>query len=142
MSWWKSGDDLLGDGPADLFDEGLEEFVSKQGKPDWRTLLDSLDAALDLGRLRATFGGGAPEMKSDAANAAGPLADALRGIIHQIVEHYRERREREPTPSELVSTARFCLRARPERFIGSPGGVPVLEDLVLENPPPGPKAKA
>ncbi len=133
MGWFRIGDDLLGDGPADLFQSGLAEFVSANGKPEWREFLDSMDAALGSShRLRAVFEGEAPELRSDPGRASGPLKEALVEIVAEIAEEYRVHREREATLTEIVGTARFALGGMPEKYIQSQGPVPHLEKLVLE----------
>ena len=144
MGWWKSGDDLLGDGPADLADDGLAELAARYGKPGWQQFLDALDAALDvtLGsrtRLRAAFHGGHPDLHSDPACASKQLAETLTAIIEQVRAEYLEIQQREPRLSEVLGTFRFCLGPTPGKAISEPGLVPKLDKIVAEdhpNPPP------
>jgi hypothetical protein len=133
MGWWKSGDDLLGDGPADLCDEGLEKMASSQGKPNWQQFLDALDAALARPfRLRAAFRDESPELRSDPGRASANLTAALSTIVLDIAAEYAEHREREPTLTEILGTFRFCLGPRPEKAIGSAGPTPKLRELYPE----------
>jgi len=134
MGWWKNGNDLLGDGPADLFMDGLREFVTGHDKPTWQEFLDALDAALGTSRrLHAVLGSGV-ELRSNPARANALLRDRLAAIIAQVTGHYRERRERDATASEIVGTARFSLSGSPEKYLCSEGEVPQLENLMLEEP--------
>ena len=133
MGWWQDKDGLLGDGPADLCDDGLEQLAAEHGKPSWQEFLDALDVALDSPvRLRATFRDGSPGLRSDPARAAAPLARTLDGIVRRIAAEYEERRDRPPTPAEIVATFRFCLGGRPEKAIRSDGPVAKLQELSLD----------
>jgi hypothetical protein len=133
MGWWKSGDDLLSDGPADAVDEGLDELVSRHGKPGWQQFIDALDSALGAhSRLRAVFLDGHPDLRSDPAHAEAPLADLLAGMVQRVVAKYIHYRERKPTLSEILGTFRFCLGPMPEQAIAAPEPVPKLDWLILE----------
>jgi len=131
MGWWKQGDDLLGDGPVDVLEDGLRDYVTDHPKPIWQEFLDSTHAALarDTGqwlsdpdplfnrRLRSYIDPPAREFTSDAARAGGTLTDALSETFAQIAEEYEERRGRKPTLSELLGTISFSLGVRTERFL-------------------------
>jgi hypothetical protein len=132
MGWWKDGDDLLGDGPTDLFQDGLTEFNAEHGKPSWQQLLNALDAALNEGRLHAEFAPGEPELWSDAKHAEPVLRDTLQDLLQQIREEYQERRRRQPTLSELLGTVRFSLAGRPESFLAATAAA--IKKLRVEKP--------
>lgn len=132
MGWWKDGDDLLGDGPADLFQEGFATFGTEHGKPNWQEVLNALDAILNAGRLHAEFAPGSPELTSDATHAEPALRDALQHLIDRIKDEYRERRGREATLSELLGTVRFSLAGRPESFLAVPAAT--IKKLRVEKP--------
>jgi hypothetical protein len=141
MGWWKSGNDLLGDGPADLFMDGLREFASEHGKPTWQEFLNAFDAALGTSRrLHVVFDGGG-ELRSNPALADALLRDRLADIIGEVTGHYRERRERDATASEIVGTARFSPSARPEKYLRSEGEMPRLQNLTFESAPAERKTK-
>lgn len=131
MGWWKQGDELLGDGPVDVFEDGLREFVAEHAPPPWQDFVNAVSAALP--QVSGTMSFDAASLKNrqlrfhleppgkDLVNVdAGSnfvLRDALVEIFNNIAGEYEERQGRMPTLSEVLGTISFSLGVRPERFI-------------------------
>ena len=136
MGWWRQGEDLLGDGPVDIWEEALEEWCVNRKKPTWQEFADAVAAALSK-VPDGTFGdpaalSGARKLQFEVAprtelNGAADRADlALQReiieIITQIAEEYQEHHGRRPTLSEVLGTISFSLGVRPERFLSDGKG--------------------
>jgi hypothetical protein len=133
MGWWRKGDMLVGDGPVDLFEEGMKDFVREHGKPTWPAFVDALGSALGpADRVKAIFKPDGTEVFGDASRAQPDLRQELSEIVENIREEYRDYLERDPSPAEIVATADFSLGVRPEDLLSSDGPMPELDRLVLE----------
>lgn len=127
MGWWRSGDSVIGDGPADTLMQALEDAVAERDgrKPTLQELVDATAAAL----------GGSPGERAEptvtvqsepesrtvhgrAGAADERLAAVLRAGFDAVGAEYRESElNREPTPTELLESLAFILRPSPERYL-------------------------
>jgi len=129
MSWWDTGNegDVIGDRPADLAGGALKEIARKR-KPKLEELLRAIGVSVGAyasdapapGELVAEGGDGSQPVSSGPLRADDSVNDLLPPIRHalgEIAKEYRERWERKPKLSELLSTFAFVLGYRPEDFL-------------------------
>lgn len=146
MGWWKKGEDVFGDGPVDLFEEALTEFVRQEPKPTWDEFVSataavlSADAASILDhpaswrdqRVHARFESGIPDVVSGQPTHRGEFHEALSGALKNISEEYQDYKGRKPRLTEILGTMAFTLRFRPERFLSVPADGASLSEIVVE----------
>lgn len=128
MSWWDDGDDVLGDGPADMLKEAWRGVLTSraernQPQPGFEEALNAYASALQATDLRPSFSrivawkGAEPMKEFDGRAADAELASAFRPALDLIGQKYLQRFDRPPTPSELVKTLEFILMYRPEDYL-------------------------
>jgi hypothetical protein len=143
MGWWESGEDILGDGPADTVGEILDEMAGqnereKGRKPTLQELLDALATALS--RRPPAFLCDAPtsgtvaltavleesgEMLQSQEEAGEPaLVEPWRRALEEIALEYEESEMvRKPRLSEVLATFCFVMNGSPGRYLASEGRI-------------------
>jgi len=137
MGWWKQGDDLLGDGPVDLLEQGLAELSAGKPKPTWQEFANAVAAAInevpdgmfsdrtiskEKPTLRFHFALQGTELTSALDQNSLALSGPLSEIFGSIAEEYEEHRGRKPTVTEILGTISFSMGVRPERFLSGAAG--------------------
>lgn len=136
MGWWKQGDDLLGDGPVDIFEEEMARWSAASSKPTWQGFANAVAAA--MGKVGIALSDGLPSpstpmlqfhlanhsqvLTSSTNQADQALSNALADIFGKITEEYEEHRGRKPTATEVLGTISFSLGVKPERFLSGAEG--------------------
>jgi hypothetical protein len=132
MSWWDSGQDVLGDGPADLLTGGWRTMYTRrtergEGLPTMKELLDSFVAAVRAANVtdppltrivmwRARECLGAFEGSTPVAD----VQDAFASVLGAIARDYQRQVSRPPRPSELAKTLAFIVRPSPDSYVSDP----------------------
>jgi hypothetical protein len=132
MGWWKKGDLLLGDGPADLFEEGMTELVRDHGRPEWGAFLDAIASAVAT-PVKAVFKPEGTTMRGDAMRAEPRLKQAVSEIAENIRGEYREHVERDPSPAEVVATMKFCLAVDSANYLSGAAPGAELDSFELDS---------
>jgi hypothetical protein len=134
MSWWDSGAEVLGDGPADQIKAAWRRVLGGreargQGLPSLAELLSAYAASLAGADLdppcqRLVLHREGSEALVYAGRDGGPedLRDAFAGVLPAIVEDYRVTLGRAPTPNELAKTLQFVVSPSPEGYLADGAG--------------------
>lgn len=136
MGWWKLEDSagVIGDGPVDVFEEGMQLAVESGAKPEIAEFLGSVARALP-GRpkeLTARFRPPAGDVHSAGASDAA-LTNAIAEIVTRIHEEYQTTYNRNASIEELLATIAFSLSVHPERFLKGAEGLQVTS-IILARP--------
>lgn len=139
MGWWAigNGDDIIGDGPADIMTEAFIDIVSRYGKGrspvlTLQEMLDVLMAALRLNpESIVADADNVAQMRVIAyvekesgriSNSASPIPDEnlLRLVYNAFekiaIEYQESGLKRKPRISELMATIDFVLGYRDESY--------------------------
>lgn len=132
MSWWDSGDDVIGDGPADALTGALVSVARDrerrgQSKPTLEELLAAFAGALRKidGGARYDFARLAARPESAAAitatgeRPADDLLAALSDAFDRIIVEYQRRFNRPPRLNELLLTLSFVLGDEPGDYLSN-----------------------
>jgi len=137
MGWWNAedGNDLLGDGPADILSSAMREIAQRNGhRPTLQEFLDGMRRALEInpeallldGNVRvtaltarlndrgsvSTTGSGAPD---------SPIVRIIYQALEDIVTAYQDMEDhRKPRLSELLATAAFIMGPDDQNFVEAP----------------------
>jgi hypothetical protein len=129
MSWWDSGQDVLGDGPADLLTSGWRTLHARrtergEGLPTTAEMLQSFVAAVRaanltdppltrivMWRARERLG------EFDGSTPVADITDAFTSVLESIARDYQRQVDRPPRPSELAKTLAFIVRPSPGSYV-------------------------
>lgn len=146
MSWWDIGDDVIGDGPADVISDALGQMVSQYEikfyrKPSLQDVLENFVLALrDIDVVnRYSFKGIVATMNKSAHTVAakGNNVDCLdlsrlSSAFSNIEVQYQERFGRFPKLTELLQTLLFILGNSSEELLSDMHGAEIEQILVDE----------
>lgn len=135
MGFWRHGDDVLGDRPADILGNLLVTVAEMrrddgEAAPTWESLFATVvsviaeDAGVYLGEVGPVglpnvalhFAGGGRVEPSPAARDEA-LAPALRYAFAKVARAYEAEVGRGPRMSELLGTVRFVVAPDPEAYL-------------------------
>jgi hypothetical protein len=148
MSWWDSGAEVLGDGPADQFTAAWRRVLGGrgsrgQGLPMLDELLAAFAASLagaDLeppcARLVLQRDGVEPLVFECRVGGPEDLQEAFAGVLPAIVQDYRSTLGRAPTPNELAKTMQFVVSQSPEDYLADGAGALSWKTSRLRGEPP------
>jgi len=130
MSWWETppGDDVIGDGPADVLGDALGKMRARAeatiGRPP--SLCELLGWFADALR-RGSYPSAPVELivraagEKVVAHAQAPpeqeLAEMIDAALGEIAAAYEETWARPPRVTEILKTLAFVLRPDPQRFV-------------------------
>src|SRR5882757_103299 len=137
MGWWnvEDGNDLLGDGPADILSSAMREMAQRNGRrPTLQEFLDGMRRALEINPGALLLDG---DVRVSALTArlndggkvsttgTGPPDSSMVKLIYQaledIVTAYEDMEDhRKPRLSELLATAAFIMGPDDQNFVDAP----------------------
>lgn len=128
MSWWDSGEDVLGDSPADLLTGAWRTLHARRvergaGLPTTEEALQSFVAAVKAANVSeppltrlVMWRGRDRGAEIDGSTPVPEITDAFASVLPAIARDYQRQVSRPPRPSELAKSLVFIVRPSPDSY--------------------------